>query len=60
MATLHLIRHGQASFGAADYDRLSPKGGSRAESSAAGWPATPGLTRLSAANSAATAKPSTP
>ena len=26
MATLHLIRHGQASFGASDYDRLSPKG----------------------------------
>ncbi|MFO7786416.1 MAG: histidine phosphatase family protein [Halospina sp.] len=26
MATLHLIRHGQASFGASDYDRLSDRG----------------------------------
>ncbi|WP_031555752.1 histidine phosphatase family protein [Parvularcula oceani] len=26
MATLYLIRHGQASFGAADYDKLSPLG----------------------------------
>ena len=26
MATLHLIRHGQASFGASDYDRLSQRG----------------------------------
>ncbi|MDX1589129.1 MAG: histidine phosphatase family protein [Oleiphilaceae bacterium] len=26
MATLHLIRHGQASFGAADYDQLSDTG----------------------------------
>ena len=26
MATLHLIRHGQASFGASDYDRLSTRG----------------------------------
>lgn len=26
MATLHLIRHGQASFGAEDYDQLSPLG----------------------------------
>ncbi|HWM88902.1 MAG TPA: histidine phosphatase family protein [Kofleriaceae bacterium] len=26
MSTLHLIRHGQASFGAADYDVLSPVG----------------------------------
>jgi broad specificity phosphatase PhoE len=26
MATLYLFRHGQASFGAADYDRLSPLG----------------------------------
>jgi broad specificity phosphatase PhoE len=26
MATLYVIRHGQASFGQADYDRLSPKG----------------------------------
>ncbi len=26
MSTLHMIRHGQASFGQANYDRLSPKG----------------------------------
>ena len=26
MGTLYLVRHGQASFGAADYDRLSPLG----------------------------------
>jgi len=26
MGTLHLVRHGQASFGADDYDRLSPLG----------------------------------
>ncbi len=26
MGTLHLVRHGQASFGSADYDRLSPLG----------------------------------
>ena len=26
MATLYLVRHGQASFGAADYDVLSPRG----------------------------------
>lgn len=26
MGSLHLVRHGQASFGAADYDQLSPKG----------------------------------
>lgn len=26
MATIYLIRHGQASFGAADYDKLSPLG----------------------------------
>jgi broad specificity phosphatase PhoE len=26
MGTLHLVRHGQASFGAADYDQLSDLG----------------------------------
>ncbi len=26
MGTLYLVRHGQASFGAADYDQLSPRG----------------------------------
>ena len=27
MATIYLFRHGQASFGADDYDKLSPLGG---------------------------------
>jgi broad specificity phosphatase PhoE len=31
MATLYLIRHGQASFGAADYDKLSARGQRQAE-----------------------------
>lgn len=31
MATLYLIRHGQASFGADDYDKLSELGGRQAE-----------------------------
>jgi len=26
MGTLYLVRHGQASFGAANYDQLSPLG----------------------------------
>ena len=26
MSTIHIIRHGQASFGAQDYDQLSPVG----------------------------------
>jgi len=26
MGTLYLVRHGQASYGAADYDQLSPRG----------------------------------
>jgi len=26
MATIYVIRHGQASFGADDYDKLSPLG----------------------------------
>ena len=29
MADLYLVRHGQASFGAADYDKLSALGGAR-------------------------------
>ena len=31
MATIYLIRHGQASFGADDYDKLSPLGEKQAE-----------------------------
>ncbi|NDB25614.1 MAG: histidine phosphatase family protein, partial [Gammaproteobacteria bacterium] len=31
MSTIHLIRHGQASFGAADYDRLSSLGEQQVE-----------------------------
>lgn len=31
MATVYLVRHGQASFGAADYDNLSPVGHRQAE-----------------------------
>ena len=31
MASLYLVRHGQASFGAADYDRLSPLGVEQAQ-----------------------------
>jgi broad specificity phosphatase PhoE len=31
MATIYLIRHGQASFGTEDYDRLSPLGNRQAE-----------------------------
>lgn len=32
MGTIHLVRHGQASFGAADYDQLSPLGEEQARS----------------------------
>jgi broad specificity phosphatase PhoE len=31
MGSLYLVRHGQASFGAADYDQLSPLGGRQCE-----------------------------
>ena len=31
MGTLYLVRHGQASFGAADYDQLSPLGRQQSE-----------------------------
>jgi broad specificity phosphatase PhoE len=31
MATLYLVRHGQASFGSEDYDRLSPLGERQSE-----------------------------
>ena len=29
MSVIYLVRHGQASFGTANYDRLSEKGGRR-------------------------------
>jgi broad specificity phosphatase PhoE len=31
MSTLYMIRHGQASFGKSDYDKLSEKGERQAE-----------------------------
>ncbi|HRO80045.1 MAG TPA: phosphoglycerate mutase family protein, partial [Alicycliphilus denitrificans] len=37
MGTLYLVRHGQASFGADDYDRLSPLGQAQAERLGSYW-----------------------
>jgi broad specificity phosphatase PhoE len=37
MGTLYLVRHGQASFGAADYDQLSPLGAQQCEALGAHW-----------------------
>lgn len=37
MSVLHLVRHGQASFGSHDYDRLSPRGMQQVERLAAHW-----------------------
>lgn len=37
MGTLHLVRHGQASFGSADYDRLSPLGHQQCRHLGAHW-----------------------
>jgi broad specificity phosphatase PhoE len=39
MGSLHLIRHGQASFGAADYDQLSELGYEQASSLGVSWEA---------------------
>ncbi len=39
MATLYFVRHGQASFGADDYDQLSALGRSQAEALGAHWAA---------------------
>lgn len=39
MGTLRLVRHGQASYGAADYDVLSPLGVRQAEAIGAAWAA---------------------
>jgi broad specificity phosphatase PhoE len=43
MPTLHLVRHGQASFGEADYDRLSPLGERQCQALGA-WFAQRGIT----------------
>lgn len=37
MGTIYLVRHGQASFGAADYDQLSDKGYQQAEQLGSYW-----------------------
>jgi broad specificity phosphatase PhoE len=37
MGSLYLVRHGQASFGAADYDQLSPKGHEQCQLLGAYW-----------------------
>ena len=39
MGTLRLVRHGQASYGAANYDVLSPLGVRQAEAVGAAWAA---------------------
>ena len=45
MGTLYLIRHGQASYGEVDYDRLSPRGVEQARAIGR-WAATAGLGAL--------------
>lgn len=45
VGTLYLIRHGQASYGQADYDRLSPLGEQQARA-VGRWLATKGITGL--------------
>jgi broad specificity phosphatase PhoE len=45
VGTLYLIRHGQASYGEADYDRLSPRGVEQAQA-VGRWAATAGLDAL--------------
>ncbi len=39
MGSIHLVRHGQASWGAADYDQLSPLGGEQATALGTSWEA---------------------
>ena len=57
MGTLYLVRHGQASFGAADYDQLSELG--RRQSVRLGeYFANKGLTFDAAAGDCTTAPPS--
>ena len=43
MGTLYLVRHGQASFGAANYDQLSPRGLEQSQRLGAYWRARPAL-----------------
>src|SRR3569832_900478 len=45
VGTLYLIRHGQASYGEADYDRLSPRGIEQAQAIGR-WAASAGLHAL--------------
>ncbi len=45
MGTLYLIRHGQASYGQADYDRLSPRGEQQAHA-VGRWLATKGVSAM--------------
>ena len=45
MGTLYLIRHGQASYGEADYDRLSPRGIEQAQA-VGRWAAATGIDAL--------------
>ena len=45
MGTLYLIRHGQASYGEADYDRLSPRGVEQAQAIGR-WAASAGIGAL--------------
>ncbi len=40
MGTVHLVRHGQASWGAADYDQLSALGAEQASALGTSWEAT--------------------
>lgn len=37
VGTIYLVRHGQASFGADDYDKLSPRGHQQAAQLGSGW-----------------------
>ena len=37
MGTIHLVRHGQASWGAADYDELSALGRDQSDALGTSW-----------------------
>lgn len=39
MGSIHLVRHGQASWGSADYDQLSPLGGEQSAALGTAWEA---------------------
>jgi hypothetical protein len=53
VGSIYLIRHGQASFGADDYDVLSPVGVRQAKSSVATWQTGPPFDRCVPATCAA-------